>query len=75
MTSSYMHGGRRVLPYIFTDQGVSMLSAVLSSDIAVKVSIQIIQAFVAMRKTLGQSLQPPYLLYNAYLPACGADII
>jgi hypothetical protein len=43
---------RKYLPYVFTEQGVSMLSAVLRSDIAVKVSIQIIQAFVAMRKTL-----------------------
>ena len=45
---------RKYLPYVFTEQGVSMLSAVLRSDIAVKVSIQIMQAFVAMRKTLGQ---------------------
>ena len=74
-TTSYTHNGGSVLPYVFTDQGVSMLSAVLRSDIAVKVSIQIIQVFVAMRKTLGQSLQPPYLLYNAHLSACGADII
>jgi hypothetical protein len=54
VTSSLTHGGRRVLPYAFTEQGVSMLSAVLRSDIAVKVSIQIMQAFVAMRKTLSQ---------------------
>ncbi len=45
---------RKYLPYAFTEQGVSMLSAVLKSDVAVKVSIQIMQAFVTMRKTLGQ---------------------
>ncbi len=39
-----------VNPYAFTEQGVAMLSAVLRSDIAVKVSIQIIQAFVEMKK-------------------------
>ncbi len=39
-------------PYVFTEQGVAMLSAVLKSDIAVKVSIQIIDAFVEMRKVL-----------------------
>ncbi len=39
-----------VLPYVFTEQGVSMLSAVLKSKTAVKVSIQIIDAFVNMRK-------------------------
>ncbi len=49
--SSYQkRGGRRYLPYVFTEQGVSMLSAVLRSDIAIKVSIQIIDAFVEMRR-------------------------
>ena len=42
------------MPTVFTEQGVSMLSAVLNTEVAVHVSIQIIQAFVAMRKTLGQ---------------------
>jgi len=51
-TSNDEHGGRRYLPYVFTEQGVAMLSAVLKSDIAVKVSIQIIDAFVEMRKVL-----------------------
>ncbi|MBU2639617.1 MAG: ORF6N domain-containing protein [Nanoarchaeota archaeon] len=40
------------IPYAFTEQGVAMLSAVLKSEIAVKVSIKIIEAFVAMRKFL-----------------------
>ncbi|WP_158857898.1 ORF6N domain-containing protein [Lunatibacter salilacus] len=39
-------------PYVFTEQGVAMLSAVLRSDVAVNVSIQIMQAFVAMRNFL-----------------------
>ena len=47
---SSAHGGRRSLPYAFTEQGLAMLSAVLRSDVAVKVSIQIISAFVEMRK-------------------------
>ena len=42
-------GGTRYLPYAFTEQGVSMLSAVLRSPTAVQVSISIIDAFVAMR--------------------------
>ena len=41
-----------VNPYAFTERGVAMLSAVLHSDTAVKVSIQIIQAFVEMKKFL-----------------------
>ncbi len=49
-TSNTKRGGRRYLPYAFTEQGVAMLSAVLRSDIAVKVSIQIMQAFVEMKK-------------------------
>lgn len=40
---------RKYLPYAFTEQGVAMLSAVLRSETAVKMSIQIIDAFVAMR--------------------------
>ncbi|MEG2120830.1 MAG: ORF6N domain-containing protein [Rikenellaceae bacterium] len=42
----------KYLPYAFTEQGVSMLSAVLHSEIAVKVSISIMDAFVAMREYL-----------------------
>jgi hypothetical protein len=42
-------------PYVFTEQGVSMLSAVLNSDIAIQVSIQITNAFVEMRKAIGQN--------------------
>ena len=49
-TSNTKRGGRRYLPYAFTEQGVAMPSAVLRSDIAVKVSIQIMQAFVEMKK-------------------------
>lgn len=44
---------RRTLPYVFTEQGIAMLSAVLNSDTAVRVSIQIIEAFVHMRQVLG----------------------
>lgn len=43
---------RKYLSYVFTEQGVAMLSSVLKSDAAVKMSIQIINAFVTMRKFL-----------------------
>ena len=49
------HGGRRYLPYVFTEQGVSMLSAVLKSGTAIKVSILIMDAFVEMRKFLSEN--------------------
>lgn len=55
VTSSSGHGGRRYLPYVFTEQGVAMLSAVLKSETAVKVSVQIMKAFVEMRKFLSMN--------------------
>jgi len=45
-------GGRRRLPYAFTEQGVAMLSSVLNSERAVKVNIAIMRAFVKLRETL-----------------------
>jgi DNA-binding PadR family transcriptional regulator len=45
-------GGRRHLPYAFTEQGVAMLSSVLSNERAVKVNIAIMRAFVKLREAL-----------------------
>ena len=45
-------GGRRYMPYVFTEQGIAMLSAVLKSDVAVEVSIKIMNNFVEMRNFL-----------------------
>ncbi|MCX6710149.1 MAG: ORF6N domain-containing protein [Candidatus Woesearchaeota archaeon] len=55
VTSSW--GGRRKLPYAFTEQGVAMLSGVLKSDTAVRISIQIMSAFVAMRRFISSNAQ------------------
>lgn len=41
---------RKYLPYVFTEQGIAMLSGILKNDVAVKVSISIMDAFVEMRK-------------------------
>ncbi len=46
VTSSLMHGGRRTAPYAFTEQGVAMLSSVLSSPQAIAVNIEVMRAFV-----------------------------
>ena len=54
-TSSFaekQHGGLRYLPFVFTQEGVAMLSGVLSSDRAVQVNIAIMRAFVKMREML-----------------------
>lgn len=45
-------GGRRYRPYVFTEQGIAMLSSVLKSDVATNVSINIMRAFVEMRAFL-----------------------
>ncbi|MEA1891764.1 MAG: ORF6N domain-containing protein [Campylobacterota bacterium] len=55
LSSDKQHGGRRYLPYVFTEQGVSMLSAVLRSDTAINISIKIIDTFVNMRKFISQN--------------------
>jgi hypothetical protein len=49
---SKSRGGRRHMPYAFTEQGVAMLSSVLNSERAVKVNIAIMRAFVNMRRML-----------------------
>lgn len=45
-------GGRRKLPYVFTEHGILMLSSVLNSTQAIKMSIRIIEMFVRLRETL-----------------------
>lgn len=50
ISSKNSYGGVRYLPYALTEQGIMMLSGLLKSDIAVKVNVQIIDAFVKMRK-------------------------
>ena len=48
-TSSY-HGGRRYLPYAFTEQGIAMLSGLLRSQRAIHVNIEIMRTFVRLRQ-------------------------
>jgi len=52
VTGSKKHGGRRYRPYAFTEQGVAMLSSILSSERAVRVNIAIMRAFVKLRGVL-----------------------
>jgi hypothetical protein len=52
VTSNARRGGRRYLPYAFTEQGVAMLSSVLRSERAVHVNIAIMRAFVRLRELL-----------------------
>lgn len=59
VTSNEGRGGGRYASYVFTEQGVAMLSAVLRSDRAIAVNIEIMRAFVELRRAAGsfQELQ------------------
>ena len=52
-TSRVNHGGRRYMPYAFTEHGVAMLSSILKSRRATEMNIQIIRAFIKLRELIG----------------------
>jgi hypothetical protein len=52
VTTASAHGGRRAIPYAFTEQGVAMLSSVLRSQRAVEVNIAIMRTFVQLRRLM-----------------------
>jgi len=58
-------GGTRVLPYAFTEQGLAMLSGILTSDIAINVNISIMRAFVEFR----------HMASTLSLPSSNADVV
>ncbi|PYK99676.1 MAG: DNA-binding protein [Verrucomicrobia bacterium] len=55
VTSRLDHGGRRKLPFAFSEQGVAMLSSVLRSPRAVRVNVEIMRAFVRLRQWLASN--------------------
>ena len=56
-TSKKGRGGRRYFPYVFTEQGVAMLSSVLNSDRSIIVNIEIMRAFVKLRQMLASNAE------------------
>lgn len=54
IVTSRSHGGRRTMPYAFTEEGVAMLSSVLRSRRAIAVNVEIMRAFVRLRELLNQ---------------------
>ena len=54
-TSKSSRGGRKYLPYVFTEHGVLMLSSVLNSPLAIQINIQIVRIFSKMHKSLTNS--------------------
>jgi hypothetical protein len=55
IVTSNGQGGRRYMPYVFTEQGIAMLSSVLRSDIAIQISIKIMNSFVEMRRFMANN--------------------
>lgn len=53
-------GGRRYLPYVFTEQGVAMLSSVLNSEQAIQVNIVIMRAFVRLKRVISAHKEPGF---------------
>ena len=52
IATSSLHGGKRKLPWVFTEHGAIMLASVLNSPIAVEASVRVVRAFVGMREQL-----------------------
>ncbi len=65
--TSKVRGGRRYNPYAFTEQGVAMLSSVLHTEIAINMSIQIINTFITMRKYISSNLIEQRYINNLVL--------
>lgn len=57
-TSNDGRGGRRYAPYVFTEQGVAMPSGVLRSERAIAVNVEIMRAFVELRRAADLALGP-----------------
>jgi len=52
---AHRHGGRRKLPYVFTEHGAIMLASVLNSPVAVEASVRVVRAFVRLREILASN--------------------
>jgi hypothetical protein len=55
--TSSSHGGKRKLPWVFTEHGALMLASVLNSDIAVQASVRVVRAFVRLREMVAANAQ------------------
>jgi ORF6N domain len=55
--TSSLHGGRRYLPWVFTEHGALMLASVLNSDIAIEASVRVVRAFVRLREMVSANAQ------------------
>ena len=67
IATSSSHGGRRYNIRVFTEQGVAMLATILRTKVAIEVSIQIMDAFVTMRKYISTNLLEQNYINNMLL--------
>lgn len=72
VTSKTGSGGRRYLPYVFTEHGTLMVSSVLKNDRAIKINQSIINAFIELRSQI--MLNPSYILLKEKLTAIESRI-
>ncbi len=57
IATSSSHGGKRKLPWVFTEHGALMLASVLNSEIAVQASVRVVRAFVRLREMVAANAQ------------------
>ena len=66
-SSSSNYGGRRTIPYVFTEMGITTLASVLHSEVAIRMSKKIIRAFVMMRHYISSNLIEQKYINNLVL--------
>jgi hypothetical protein len=71
--TSSSHGGRRTLPWVFTEHGALMLASVLNSPVAVAASVRVVRAFVAMREQLAAHRELSRQLHELEARVTGHD--
>ena len=64
VTSKKGRGGRRYLPFAFTEHGVIMLSSILNSKIATQVNIAVVKAFIDMRHYIAKPIQKNWMIWK-----------
>lgn len=73
IATSSSHGGRRKIPWAFTEHGALMLASVLSSPVAVAASVRVVRAFVAMREQLAAHRELARQLHELEAKVTGHD--
>ncbi|HMO66982.1 MAG TPA: ORF6N domain-containing protein [Verrucomicrobiota bacterium] len=72
--TSSSHGGRRKIPWVFTEHGALMLASVLNSPVAVAASVRVVRAFVAMREQLAAHRELAQQLRELEARVTGHDV-